>query len=234
MADPMYEARLRRHNITATFTQRAAAHQAARMLEERLAGSQVETTTGEDETGVQYAEMRDELEGMVASPGLGSAMSKSQAQGASGGALAAGAVGVALGAIAGFIVNGAPGSEIGLLRWVFTWILVPAIAAGTFGMLAGGMLKSRYRPSDRDEGAPEEAGGDRHEHLPAKNGPKHLVHVRTDDESEFQTALGVLEELGPERLDRFNERGEVLATDQVGEGGSDASGPAPSRTVPGE
>lgn len=69
---------------------------------------------------MQYAEMRDELEGVVASPALGSAMTKSQAEGAGGGAVLLGGVGLVLGALIGFFINGAPGTEISVVRWLIT------------------------------------------------------------------------------------------------------------------
>lgn len=233
MSDATYDSNFGRHNIVATFKESYEADQAARALKQRLGRSEIQVRRADNDPAVQQAEMRDELEGMVASPVLGSAMNKTQAQGAVGGAVAIAAITVALGAIIGVIVNGAPGNEVSIGRWLITWILTPAIAGGTLGMLAGGMLKPRYAPAPKDEGTPKEANHGDHDHSRDQE-PQFVVNVHTDDESEFQQALSVLKEMGADRLDRFNEDGQVLATREIGGGRSDAAGPAPGRTVAGE
>lgn len=108
------------------------------------------------------------------------------------------------------------------------------MGGATFGFVAGGFVKPRYRPSNKDRGEFED------EPVAQAPGPKPqgasgrlVVDVRTDDEREFEQALAVLDEMNPDRLDRFNERGQVVATSQVGEGRSDSEGPAPGRKTTG-
>lgn len=75
------------HMLAATFKGRKKAQHAAELLSMNLSRSKVEVRSKGEDAHVQYAEMRDELEGVVASPALGTAMTKSQAEGAGGGAV---------------------------------------------------------------------------------------------------------------------------------------------------
>jgi hypothetical protein len=213
MADSASEGSFRRHNLAATFGSHGKAQQAAERLRKDLSGSQVEVTTKRDDPDVQHAEMREELEGVVASPVLGSALTKSQTEGAVGGVLLLAGAGVVVGALVGFLINGAPGSEVSVLRWLFTWIVIPAFAGGTLGMLGGGMLKQRYAPAPEDEAPPREASPDAGLESPREA----VVHVATDEESEFEKAIGILRGLGPDRLDKFDSEGEVVETLDLGE-----------------
>lgn len=198
--------------LAATFDGRGEAQRAADMLSKNLGASRVELKSKRGDQHVQYAEMRDELEGVVASPVLGAALTKSQTQGAAGGAILIGGIGLVLGVIAGFLVNGAPGSEVSVARWVMLWLFTPAVAAGTLGLLAGGMLKSRYVPAPHDEAPPHEASPD----AGIEAEEETVVEIRVNDESELERAEGLLAELKPQRLDRFDAAGGVMATKHLG------------------
>lgn len=202
----------RGHNLAATFQSRQKADQAADQLTKSLSGVRVELTSKREDRKVQQAEMRDELEGVVAAPALGSALTKSQTQGAVGGVVLVGGVGVLIGLIAGFLINGAPGSEISVVRWLLTWILTPAIAGGTLGMLAGGLLKQRHAPAPEDSAAPREASED----AGLARDEECVVEVSASTESELEKALDILQGLGPARLDQFDAEGKVVETQELG------------------
>lgn len=202
----------RGHNLAATFGSRQLADAAADRLSKSLSSVRVELKPKRQDRSVQQAEMRDELEGVVAAPALGSALTKSQTQGAVGGVIVVGGIGVLLGVIAGFAVNGAPGSEISMVRWLLMWVLTPAIAAGTLGLLAGGLLKQRHAPAPQDTAPPREAS-------PEAGVPREeacVVEVSAGSDDEFEKAYDLLNELGPERLDHFNSAGEVVETQDLG------------------
>ncbi len=210
MTDNSYGTPTRR--LAATFSGRSQAQEAADVLVRNLQTARVDLTSQPKDRRVQYAEMRDELEGVVASPALGSAVTKSQAQGGVAGALIIGGVAVALGLTSGLLINGAPGSEISAIRWLITWVLVPAFAGGTFGFLSGGLLKQRYAPSRNDAAAPREAGPTAGLESPQPT----VVEVASDDVEELERAYGILRDLAPDRLDRFTADGQVVATQDLG------------------
>lgn len=198
--------------LAATFEGRGKAQKAADLLSRNLRDARVEITSKREDRGVQYAEMRDELEGVVASPVLGSAVTKSQAQGGSAGAFLIGGIAVALGVLLGFIVNGAPGSEVSWQRWLMTWAVVPAIAGGTLGLLAGGLLKQRFAPSKNDEAAPREAAPE----AGLESDEETVVEIATSDENELERAFDILRDLSPARLDQFDADGKVVSTRDLG------------------
>ncbi len=202
----------RGHNLAATFGSRQEADQAAEQLIKSLGGAKVEVRSKGEDRSVQYAEMRDELEGVVAGPALGSALTKSQTQGAVGGTVLIGGLGVLIGVVAGFIIDGAPGSNVTLARWFLTWILTPAIAAGTLGMLAGGLLKQRHSPAPEDSAPPREASPD----AGLEPAEESVVEISTNSEPQLEQAIELLQQLKPERLDRFNSAGEVVETQKLG------------------
>jgi hypothetical protein len=210
MTDSSYGAHT--HSLAATFDGSGKAQKAADLLKRNLKDATVEITSKPDDRNVQYAEMRDELEGVVASPVLGSAVTKSQAQGATAGVLLIGGAAVALGLIIGFMVHGAPGSEVSVARWVLMWFLTPAIAGGTLGLLAGGMLKQRYAPSDKDSAPDFEASADAGIESPETT----VVEIATSDEAELERAFDILRDLAPDRLDQFDAEGKVVATRDLG------------------
>ncbi len=210
MADRIYGAHTQR--LAATFDGRGKAQRAAALLSRNLRDATVEITSKPEDREVQYAEMRDELEGVVASPVLGTALTKSQAQGGATGAVVIGGIAAALGFMVGLMVNGAPGSEISGVRWIMTWLVVPGFAGGILGLLAGGLLKQRYAPSRGDEAAPREAG-------PAaglESSQETVVEIATDDENELERAFDILRDLYPDRLDQFDADGKVVATRDLG------------------
>jgi hypothetical protein len=198
--------------LAATFEGPGKAQKAADMLSRNLREARVEITSKRADRSVQYAEMRDEMEGMVASPVLGSAATKSQAQGATAGIILIGGGALVLGLIIGFMVNGAPGSEISWQRWLMTWAAIPAIAGGTLGLLAGGMLKQRYSPSAHDVAAPREASPE----AGLESTEETVVEIATSDENELERAFDILRDLGPARLDQFDAEGKVVATRDLG------------------
>lgn len=205
------------HNLAATFEARSKAQQAADLLTEKLNRSSIRVTAKRRDAKVQYAEMRDELEGVVASPALGTAVTKSQAEGGSGGAALVGGTGLLLGALVGFIIHGSPGSEISVAQWMLTWVLVPAFAGGTLGLLAGALLKQRYAPAPYDSAPDREASPGSGIDSPEET----VVEVATDDAGEFERALGLLEQLHPQRLDQFDSDGQVVSTSELGDRASD-------------
>ncbi len=213
MTESADEGTFRRHNLAATFSEHGKAQRAAEQLRKDLSSSQVEVRTKKDDPDVQHAEMRDELEGVVASPVLGTALTESQTKGAISGVFLLAGVGVVVGALLGFLINGAPGSEVSVLRWLFVWIVIPAFAGGTLGALAGGMLKQRYAPAPHDEAPAREAAPDAGLETPEEA----VVHVVTDDESEYERAIGILRRLAPDRLDKFDAEGQVMETLDLGD-----------------
>lgn len=213
-----------RRNLVATFDGMSRARQAARTLTSQLHHARVEVRPKEQQIGVQYAEMRDEMEGVVASPVLGSAMNRTQFQGALVGVAVVGGIAVALGLLIGLVVAGPPGSDGSAYRWLLTWLLVPAAAGGTLGMLAGGMLKPRRDPARAYEADPSGPAAQQ------TDGEEVSVQVSTDSEQDFLQAMSMLRELNPRRLDRLNARGEVQATKETGQGRSDSEGTPPGRT----
>lgn len=210
MTDSSYGAHT--HSLAATFDGRGKAQKAVDLLKRNLRDATVEITSKPDDRNVQYAEMRDELEGVVASPVLGSAVTKSQAQGAVSGVLLIGGGAVALGLIIGFILQGAPGSEVSIARWIMLWVLIPAFAGGTLGLLAGGMLKQRYAPADKDSAPDFEASPD----AGIESREETVVEIATSDETELERAFDILRDLGPDRLDQFDAEGKVVATRDLG------------------
>jgi F0F1-type ATP synthase assembly protein I len=182
----------------------------------------------QEEPAVDFAKTRDEVEGVVAGPGV--SMSTSQAQGAFGGSILFAIAGAVVGAVAGFIWHSlSPGSP-NLLVKILIGALCVGFGAGTFGFLAGGSFKPRARPA-RDRG--EFEGGRRREGAAQTRDREGsvVVEVHTDESNEFLRAVEILETAQPARLDTFNERGEVISTKKVGGGKSDAEGPAPGRDL---
>lgn len=99
-----------------------------------------------------------------------------------------------------------------MIRWLVTWAVVPAFAGGTLGVLAGGLLKQRYAPAPHDSAPPREAAPD----AGLEPADETVVEISTDDNAELERALGILEPLHPQRLDKFNSEGEVVATQELG------------------
>ncbi len=82
-------------------------------------------------------EMADELEGVVAAPGV--VASKSQTQGGLGGMLGLGFVGLVVGALLGLLVFGGAPQAIIISAIAF------AFAGGTAGVLIGGFVAPRKK-----------------------------------------------------------------------------------------
>lgn len=85
-------------------------------------------------------EMADELEGVVAAPGV--VASKSQTQGGFGGLLGLGFVGLVVGIVLGLIVFG------GSTQAVIISAVAFAFAGGTAGMMIGGFAAPRKKLPD--------------------------------------------------------------------------------------
>lgn len=211
MNDGAYGEGFKGHTLTATFGSREQADQAAQRLSD-LDGARVEVKSKRLDRKVQEAEMREELEGVTASPVLGAAMTKSQTQGAVGGTAVIAGIAVLLGVVAGFIIDGAPGGDVSPWRWFMTWVMIPAIAGGTLGTLAGGMLKQRYAPAPEDSQPPREASPDAGLEPPEET----VVEFTASNDSALQQALDLLKGMNPDRVDRFNSAGEVVETERLG------------------
>lgn len=200
-------------NLVATFTDIASAKRAAGQLRLRGLGEESITVAPASQTPeVDEARMRDELEGVVAGPGL--VATKSMTVGAAVGSV----IGLFAGAVLGWIVgvaafhHGTGSHAVGL--WAS--VIVVAVALGVAGAVAGGFLKPRYRPEVGDspqdfEGTPEHA-------LPTREArdAQMVVAVRVDDPQDFALSEEVLEQASPVRLDRLGRRGEVIGTEEVG------------------
>lgn len=212
MNDSTYGGGFQGNTLAATFGDRQGADNAAQRLSQQVQGARVQVRAKRQDRKVQEAEMREELEGVVASPVLGAAMTKSQTQGAIGGTVIVAGIAVLLGLIAGFLIDGAPGGEVSPVRWFMTWVLIPAIAGGTLGTLAGGMLKQRYAPAPEDTAPPREASPD----AGLEPAQESVVEVTASDDASLQQAMDVLSGLNPLRVDRFNSSGEVVETERLG------------------
>jgi hypothetical protein len=228
MEEDQYSERFRTHNVVATFDQRTAAQAVADQLEKEVSPDKVRIKPVQEEPAVDFAKTRDEVEGVVAGPGV--SMSTSQAQGAFGGSILFAIVGAVVGAVAGFIWHSISPEAPNLVVKILIGALCVGFGAGTFGFQAGGSFKPRTRPA-RDKG--EFEGGRRRQgaaQTPDREGGV-VVEVRTDESSEFMRAVEILELAHPSRLDTFNEHGEVISTKKVGEGKSDAEAPPPGRDL---
>ena len=87
-------------------------------------------------------DMADELEGVVAAPGV--VASKSQTQGGLGGMLGLGLAGLVVGALLGLVVFG------GSARSVVISAVAFAFAGGTAGVLIGGFVAPRKKLPDAE------------------------------------------------------------------------------------
>ena len=85
-------------------------------------------------------EMADELEGVVAAPGV--VASKSQTQGGAGGLLGLGFVGLVVGALLGLIAFGGSAQAVVISAVAF------AFAGGTAGAIIGGFMAPRKKLPD--------------------------------------------------------------------------------------
>ena len=85
-------------------------------------------------------EMADELEGVVAAPGV--VASKSQTQGGLGGMVGLGFVGLLVGALLGWLVFGGSTQAVVISAVAF------AVAGGTAGMMIGGFTAPRKKLPD--------------------------------------------------------------------------------------
>ncbi|HEX2195849.1 MAG TPA: hypothetical protein VHJ76_02895 [Actinomycetota bacterium] len=95
-----------------------------------------------DDKSEARKEMADELEGVVAAPGV--VASKSQTQGGAGGMLGLGFVGLLVGALLGWLVFG------GSPQAVIVSAIAFAFAGGTAGMLIGGFVAPRKKLPDAE------------------------------------------------------------------------------------
>jgi F0F1-type ATP synthase assembly protein I len=228
MEEDQYSDKFRSHNVVATFDQEAAARAVMDQLEKEVSRDRIRIKPVQEEPAVDFAKTRDEVEGVVAGPGV--SMSTSQAQGAFGGSILFAIVGAVVGVVAGFIWHSFSPEAPNLLVKALIGALCIGFGAGTFGFQAGGSFKPRSRPA-RDRG--EFEGGRSREGVAQTRGKEGrvVVEVRTDESQEFLRAVEILERANPSRLDTFNEQGEVISTKKVGGGKSDAEGPPPGRDL---
>lgn len=211
-------------NLAATFSDEQSANQAAEKLKgQGLSPQKLRIVPKGEDRAVAYAEMRDEMEGVAASPGIGAAMTGSMAKGSIGGTLIFTVVGIGVGLLLGSVWGGTM-SKLAIAA------LSGGVAGATFGFTAGGFLKPRLRPDSKDKGEFED------EPVAEPLGPtgnsrnEYVVEVLTDGEAEYRSAYAALEGMQPARLDQFSPRGEVRATSQTPPGESDSDGAPPGRS----
>jgi hypothetical protein len=209
---------MRRYNLLATFPDRRAAEEAVGALRRRgLGESAISVGPRDDDREVAKAEMRDELEGLVAGPGVIASKTMSR------GSLAGSVIGAVVGAVVGFLVGAAIfGSQSGTSRTVGIAAAVVAFAAGlaTAGGVMGGFFKPRYK-SDSGDVAPGDTGpvgGPGEPGKPEQTGDQVVVGVHADDERLIVESEGVLSAADPLRLDLVGSGGEVLNTEEIGLG----------------
>ena len=177
---------LRKHNVEATFTDRATAERAARKARRDLRVD-VSLDGSQDNRAVLRAEMRDEMSAVVAGPGSVGPFTKSMSRGIATWVPIGTVVGAALGAAVGLI----PWPGLDLLGRVLAGVAIGGGAGATVGFVAGG----GFRPRTEREGS----------EMAAERGV--VVGVHTDDEEEAARAEALLAGEGPERLDRVDEHG---------------------------
>ena len=211
----MAEPDLRKHNILATFSSESAATDArAALVEAGIDGADVTLQPKDESRAVATAEMRDELEGMAVGPGV--VASKSMTRGSLGGIVVGGAVGAIIGLVVGLVWANAGGGETTLK--VAIAVLTVGLGGAVFAGVAGGFAKARHDPSPTDPGGSPD---DR-----ARGAT--VVGVHLDDDGLATVAMRTLEPLGPDRLDRFNQAGQVVSTRFVDPAKSDAMIDPPS------
>jgi hypothetical protein len=206
--------RFRNYNILATFPDRASAEQAVGALKLRGLGEDAVSLRSRTRApAVAEAEMRGELEGMVAAPGV--VASKSMSKGAVGGAVLGAILGAIVGAIVGTAVFG-PGSGSRTAGIVIA-VVAFAVGLGTAGAVAGGFVKPRYRPEVGDEPEDVEPGSPAAREQPDP-AAEVVVSVHVDDVDELASSEDVLVAAGPLRLDVVGKEGQVLNTEETGLG----------------
>jgi hypothetical protein len=209
---------MRRYNLLATFPDRSAAEEAVRALKRRgLAEGAISVASRVGDRDVAEAEMRDELEGLAAGPGV--IASKTMTRGSLAGAI----IGAVVGAVIGFLVGAAVfGSQSGPSRTIGVVAAVVALGAGlaTAGAVMGGFVKPRYRPDAGDvaaghtgpSGSPGEPGKSE------QSEGQVVVGVHLDDERVISESESVLSAANPLRLDLVDGSGAVLNTEEIGLG----------------
>lgn len=184
--------RERTFELVAAFTQPAQAEGATRSLEKQ--GMSVSCSTRSDDEVAQQemrAEMRDEVDHLVAGPAIG-AMSGDQARGAFSGVLVGGALGFVVGLVIGGVwlaasTTPSPIAKMLIAAASFTF------GGATIGFIAGGAAFPRLK----SRGVP-------HDHLDdtkfaAERGA--VVAVKVSDEKEATKARKVLQACGALRVD---------------------------------
>lgn len=210
-------------NIAATFSDEQTAQQAAEDLKGRGVGPEkIRIVPKAEDRAVAYAEMRDEMEGVAASPGMGAAMTGSMAKGSIAGTVVFTLVGLALGLLLGWAWGGSS-AKLAIAA------LSGAFAGATFGFTAGGFLKPRLRPDAKDKGEFEDEPVANPLGPSGASGEQYVLEVSSIGEDEYRAAYSALEGLNPVRLDRFNPAGEVVETSHTPAGESDSEGTPPGR-----
>lgn len=209
---------MRRYNLLATFPDRRAAEEAVGALKRRgMAETAISVASRVGDREVAEAEMRDELEGLVAGPGV--IASKTMTRGSLAGAI----IGAVVGAVIGFLVGAAVfGSQSGASRTVGIVAAVVAFAAGlaTAGAVMGGFFKPRYGSDAGDVAAGDTgpAGSPGEPGKPEQSEGQVVVGVHVDDERVISESERVLSAANPLRLDLVDGRGAVLNTEELGLG----------------
>lgn len=203
---------LKQYNLLATFSDEQAAAAAAGTL--RLHGMRdgaISLRARSDVTALDQAEMRDELEGVFASPGIiatGPMMA---------GAVAGSAVGAVAGAVLG-LVGGALAYSGG--SGLLISVIVGAVALATAGAVLGGFIVPRSRPFPGDGFAPpgtDMAGAGPERSLGRNPRDAEVVlGIHVGDELSLEGAEEILLAAHPLRLDRVSPGGDVLGTQHLG------------------
>ena len=214
MNEPQRPAAAKPYNLLATFPDRAAAGRAVEALRRQgLSDKSISLQSRGAAPEVDRAEMRDELEGMVAGPGAVATGPMSI------GSFAGGALGAVVGAVLGFaigaLIYGTGGGSVVIIS-----AIVGAVALATFGATAGGFLGPRSRKEAGDGVTPP--GNDLNGAGPQRTrgadpaGREVVVGVQVEDEPSLEGVQGVLEAAHPLRLDVVSPDGSVLGTQELG------------------
>ena len=186
---------------------------AAALLSRNLRDATVEITSKPEDREVQYAEMRDELEGVVASPVLGTALTKSQAQGGATGAVVIG--GIAAGSRIYGRADGQRSSRIGDLGGQVDHDLV-----GRTGLCrrnsrtAGGRApEAALCPLPRRRGR---SPGSRPGSGPRNPRRRRWWRSPPTTRTSWSAPSTSCETCPPDRLDQFDADGKVVATRDLG------------------
>jgi hypothetical protein len=181
---------LARH-LEAGFRDEESARRAARALEQSDLDVSVTVDAAADRRRVAKAEMRDEVESMVAGPGNVGPFTKGMTKGIASWVPIAIGVGIVAGLLLGWVVSAA--FDVPLPFGLLAGAAIGAVAGGTVGFVAGGVTK----PMDLHEG--EQMDVDR----------AFVVGVHSRDPDQLRRAEAELTRLGAMRTDFIGDGGPI-------------------------